>query len=404
MKNTFFIDSMRAQEKWRLEDSINLLPSENMMSPQARALLSSDFGHRYTLPIEAEYAGSYIENGYRGTRITTDVEHKAEEVAREVFGAKYACVQPLSGHIAAIIAIVSTTTRGDGIMAISAENGGYDGYGQSYMPDIFGLKYTPLPFDRSRYNLDTEAAVDLVRKKEPRLVILGASYILFPYDVRAVKDACKDAGATLAYDGSHVLGLIAGGEFQNPLREGVDVLYGSTHKSFFGPQGGIILTNSKEIDSSIRKNLTWRIVDNVHWNRIASFGQTLLEARRFGPAYAKQVIKNSKRLGKELKERGFPIMYEELGFSESHQLHIDLGELKAIYGLSINDFSVRLEKSNLIIDSGGRLGTNEITRLGLKEKHLPELADLFMEAAEGKNVKKKVRALRDQFDMDFRFR
>lgn len=113
MKNTYFLDSMRAQEKWRVEDSINLLPSENMTSPQARALLSSDFVNRYTLPINADYAGEFVENSYRGTRITTDVELKAEEVAREVFKSKFACVQPLSGHIAAMITIVSTTKKND---------------------------------------------------------------------------------------------------------------------------------------------------------------------------------------------------------------------------------------------------------------------------------------------------
>jgi glycine hydroxymethyltransferase len=158
------------------------------------------------------------------------------------------------------------------------------------------------------------------------------------------------------------------------------------------------------MDAAIRKNLTWRIVDNVHWNRVAALGQALLEMNRFGPAYAKQVIKNSKRLGKELFERGFPLMYSDLGFSQSHQLLIDSKEVQAIYGLTINDFSVRLEKSNLIIDSVARLGTAEITRLGMKEKDLPELADIFMQAAKGKNMKREVKKLRDRFDMAYRFR
>jgi glycine/serine hydroxymethyltransferase len=83
---------------------------------------------------------------------------------------------------------------------------------------------------------------------------------------------------------------------------------------------------------------------------------------------------------------------------------MDVKELKAIYGLGINDFSVRMEKSNLIIDSCGRLGTAEITRLGFKEKDLPALADLFIEAAKGKNVKSQVKAMRDRFDMAFRLR
>ncbi|HJX04220.1 MAG TPA: serine hydroxymethyltransferase [Thermoplasmata archaeon] len=395
---------MRAQEKWRLEDSINLLPSENMSSPQVRALLSSDFGHRYTLPVNAEYAGEFLENSYRGTKLTTDVELKAEEVAKEVFKAKHACVQPMGGHIAALIAIVSTTKRGDTLCAIPPENGGYDGYGQAYIPDILGLKSLRLPFDMDAYNLDIEASTKMITSKKPKLVILGASFILFPYDMRPVKEACEDVSATLIYDGSHVLGLIAGGEFQKPLKEGGDILYGSTHKSFFGPQGGLILTNGDAMDSEIRKNLTWRIVDNIHWNRVAALGQALLEMKKFGPAYAKQVVKNAKRLGKDLKDRGVPIMFEDLGFTQSHQLLMDSKEIRAIYGVSVNDFSIRLEKSNLIIDSVSRLGVAEVTRLGMKEKHMADVADLFVAAAQGKKVGRQVKQLRDQFGMDFRFR
>jgi len=403
MRNTYFLDAMRAQERWRVEESINLLPSENMSSPQVRALLSSDFGNRYTLPVNAEYAGEYLENSYRGTRITTEVERKAEEAAREVFGARHACVQPLSGHIAAMIAIVSTTSRGDAMCAIPPENGGYDGYAQPYIPDILGLRSFALPFDVSRYNLDSERASDMIRKRKPRLVIAGASFILFPYDLKPLKEACQSVGATLVYDGSHVLGLIAGGEFQRPLREGADMLYGSTHKSFFGPQGGIILTNSDLLDAAVRKNLTWRLVDNVHWNRVAALGQALLEMRRFGEAYARQVVRNAQRLGRELKERGIPVMFEELGFTKSHQLLMDVKKLRARFGIGINDFSVRLEKSNLMIDSVGRLGASEITRLGVKEKDLPELADIFLEAAEGKQVRKKVKAFRDRFRLQYAF-
>ncbi|MBN1678382.1 MAG: PLP-dependent transferase [Candidatus Thermoplasmatota archaeon] len=404
MKSTYFLDSMRAQEKWRIEECINLMPSENQTSPQARALLSADFVNRYTLTVNAEYAGEYMENSYRGTRITTEIERKAEELAREVYGCKYACVEPLSGHIAAMIAIVSTTSRGDKVLAISEEFGGYDGYAQKYIPDIVGLRAGKLPFEASKWNLDYEAAAAQIRRQKPKVVILGASLILFPYDMPPIKEACDGVGATLLYDGSHVMGLIAGGEFQKPLRQGADILYGSTHKTLPGPQGGIVLTDSKEMDKAIRGNLTWRLMDNAHWNRIASLGQTLLEMRRFGPAYARQVVRNSKRLGKELKERGVPIMFEELGFSESHQLLMDRRALKARYHLTVNDFANRMERSNLIIDAVGRIGTCELTRIGMKEKHLPELADLFAAAAGGKAVKKQVKALRNQFDMDFRYR
>jgi glycine hydroxymethyltransferase len=401
MKKSYFIDQMRAQQRWRLEDSINLLPSENVTSPQVRALLSSDFGHRYTLPVNAKYAGEFLENGYRGTRITTEVEVAAEKLACEVFQSRHACVQPLSGHIAAMIAIASTAKRGDTVCAIPAESGGYDGYGQPYIPDIFGMTACPLPFDTASYTIQTDEAVSMIRKRKPGIVILGASFIPFPYDMKPIREACAKSGSTLLYDGSHVLGLIAGGEFQQPLRDGADVLYGSTHKSFFGPQGGLIATNGRSLDREIRKNLTWRVVDNVHWNRVAALGQALLESQRYGSRYAKQVIRNSKRLGRELSERGFPLLFEGLGFTQSHQLLIDQKEVRNRYKANMNDFSIKLEKSNLIIDSVGRLGTSELTRMGVKEKHIPDLADMFMEAADGANVRKRVKAFRECFDMDF---
>jgi glycine hydroxymethyltransferase len=401
MEPSYYVEQMRAQQKWRLEDSINLLPSENVTSPQVRALLSSDFGHRYTLPVNAEYAGEYLENGYRGTKLTTEVELEAEREACRVFGAEHACVQPLGGHIAAMIAMLSTTKKGDAVFSIPVEHGGYDGYGQDYLPDIFGLRACDLPFDEGSFTVASAQAADKIRKEKPGLVILGASYIPFPYDMGPITDACAESGATLAYDGSHVLGLIAGGEFQRPLEEGADLLYGSTHKTFFGPQGGLIATDDDAIDSSVRKNLTWRVVDNAHWNRVAALGQTLLEMRLFGSEYATQVIANSKRLGRELHERGFPLRFEELGFSKSHQLLIDQGRLRDKYGLSMNDVSVRMETSNLIIDSVSRLGTGEITRLGVKENDLPELADMFMEAADGEDVRKKVKEFRARFGMAF---
>jgi glycine hydroxymethyltransferase len=404
MKSSYFLDRMREQEKWRQEDSINLLPSENSASPQVRALMASDFGNRYTLPLNTGSGKAFVENAYRGTRISTEVEQAAEEAACKVYGAGHACVQPMGGHIAALIVIKSTTARGDSMCSVHVENGGYDGYAQPYIPDIYGLKAWHLPFDPERQNIDTDATAKAIRKRKPTLVILGASYLLFPYDIGPVREACDDSGSTLVYDGSHVMGLIAGGGFQQPLKEGADVLYGSTHKSFFGPQGGLIVTDRDDLDEAVRKNLTWRIVDNAHWNRIAALGQALLEMDRFGKAYAKQVVRNSKRLGKELSERGFPIMFEELGYSESHQLLVDQKRFEKAYDVSINDFSVRMERSNLITDAVGRLGTCEITRLGFKEKDLPELADLFMEAAEGRDVRRRVKAMRGRFDMDYRFR
>ncbi|HDP96387.1 MAG TPA: serine hydroxymethyltransferase, partial [Euryarchaeota archaeon] len=295
------------------------------------------------------------------------------------------------------------TIRGDSLASISADDGGYDGYGDGYLPDILDLRAVHLPFDREHHNLDADRAAEMIRTEKPRLVILGASFILFPYEMGPIKDACEDSGSVLAYDASHVLGLVAGGEFQRPIKEGAEVLYGSTHKTFFGPQGGLIVTDRLDIMESVEKNLTWRFVDNAHWNRIAALGQALLEMKEFGSSYAKQVVANAKALGKALSEKGFPIMFEELGFTESHQLLIDREEVNRKYGCSINDLSVILEKSNIIIDSVGRLGIAEATRLGGVEKEMTEIADMFISAIEGKDMAEKVQEFRSAKKMKFVF-
>jgi len=404
MKDSYFLDRAREQAKWRLQDSINLLPSENVTSPEVRALLSSDFGHRYTLPVNALWAGEYLENSYRGTRMTTEIERSAERVACTVFRAKHACVQPLSGHIAAMITLLSVAKKGSSICSVPVSCGGYDGYAQPYLPDILGFTSWELPFSKKIYNLDAERCAAAIRKKKPNVVVLGASFILFPYEMGPIRDACKDAGSYLIYDGSHVMGLIAGGEFQSPLDEGADILYGSTHKSFFGPQGGLILTRRDDLDLAIRKNLTWRAVDNAHWNRVAALGHTLLEMKRFGKRYARQVVRNAQALGRELSERGFPLRCKELNFTKSHQLLIDAGRIRRKFGLGLNDFSVRMERSNIIIDSVGRLGTAELTRLGADEEDMAEIAELFIDAANGKDVRSAVRRKRRELRVSFRLR
>lgn len=405
IRNNYFMEAMRAEEKWRAKECINLVPSENVTSPQVRALLASDFGHRYNLPLNEEFGGVLYENIYRGAKITDDVEKTAERLAQEVFKAKHACVSPLSGHLAGLITLAACTQRGDTMLTIAPhEHGGYDGYSQEYMPDMLGLTSKGLPFDEESWNLKSDDAADMIRKEKPRLVLLGTSFMTFPYEMAPVAEACREAGAKLAYDGSHPMGLIAGEQFQNPLKEGADILFGSTHKSLFGPQGGLVLTNDDELDAKVRDSTTWKTVDNIHWNRVAALGQALLETRSFGRQYAKQVVANAQRLAKELQGRGFPMLYDTLGHTKCHQMLYDDTYVKAIYGLDVNNLGKRLEKSNIIVDIVGRIGTCEITRLGMKEKDMPALADLITSAAKGEDVKKRVKQARDRMRLAFAFR
>lgn len=395
-------DLVRAHEVWRGRETINLQPSENVMSDQARHLLASDLAQRYTHPgYESPYGD--VGNAYRGTRFTDEVEALADGLAREVFTAAHATLKPLSGHLAGFLLLQSACRRGDLVMIIHAKHGGYDGYMPGYLPEYLGLRVDFLPFDEASWNLDAKAAADAILERRPRLVLVGASHILFPYNLRWLRGACDDVNALTGYDASHVLGLMAGGAFQRPMVEGVDVLCASTHKSFPGPQGGLFLVNRSDVFDRAVKGITWRIEDNSHWHRIAATAQVLLEMKAFGSAYARQVVANTKALARQLDKWGFPVKFAKLGYSESHQIHYDVAAVRERFGLTPHAFADRLEGNNLIVDAVGRIGTNEVTRMGAKEDEMQTLAGLVVRSARGESVREEVAELRSRLRLCFVF-
>lgn len=396
-------DLVAAHEAWRLREAVNLQPSENVMSEQARSLLATDFAHRYTLPESFVPSLAGLKNAYRGTKHTDAMEVLSERLARELFHVPYASLKPLSGHLAGFMLLQASCSPGDRVLVISAAHGGYDGYMPGFLPEYLGLHVDFLPFDEKAWNVDAKAAADKIIATSPKLVLVGASLILFPYNLRWLRGACDDVGAILGYDASHVLGLIAGGEFQKPMSEGVDILSASTHKSFPGPQGGLLLSNRKDLFDRAMQTFLWRIQDNAHWNRIASTAQVLLEMKEFGPAYAKQVVANSKALGKQLDMWGFPVKFAPLGYSENHQLHVDLGLLGRTWGLTAAQFADRLETNNLIVDAVGRIGTAEITRMGATEEDMQVIAGLVVRGARGEDVRSEVAELRSGLGISFVF-
>lgn len=395
------LDLVHAHDDWRTK-TINLLPSENLLSPAILEALGSDLSSRYSLEIHDVVHGEYVENAYRGTRISEEIIHTTEKLACEVFGSKYAVTDALSGHVALMIVLLSCIEKGGLQLTTEIEYGGYDGYTPDFCPEMFGYTADYLPFDPNAWNLE-DTAPDVIREKKPQTIVIGSSYILFPYDLKPLREACDEVGGRLVFDASHILGLIAGGEFQPDAMKYCDAVYGSTHKSFFGPQGGLILTNDEELHTKLRSNLTWRTIDNPHLNRIAGLGIALEEMKRWGKDYATRVVKNSQALGKELFDLGIPIKFPPR-FSESHQLHIDSELLMDRFDLSMNDLGKRLEEHNIIADAVGRLGTAEVTRIGMQEKDMPLLAEFVLRAMkgnEGAELGEEVKRFREQFTIQF---
>ncbi len=223
--------TVKQHQDWRTKECLNLIPSENRGSPQMRAMFLADLGNRYNAP----------DRFYRGTKFADELLSLTEELARKVFGARYADVRSLSGHTADMVVLLSLTQPGDRILSVHPDNGGYPGITHLGLGSLLRLENLYFPYDERAVNIDVKESAALIRSSKPSVVFFGASFIPFPHPAKQLSSV---ADGVCVYDASHVLGLIAGGEFQDPLREGCSLMIGSTHKSLPGPQGGIILSNN----------------------------------------------------------------------------------------------------------------------------------------------------------------
>ncbi len=384
-------------ERWRGRETINLLPSENFASPRVLRYLGTDLARRYTLPLDQTLHGEKVDNGYAGTRYADAIEELASKAAARLLKGTHASVRPLSGHVAAMSVLAPLLPRGARYLAVQPENGGYDGYAPGFLPAVLGHQVLPLPLNGPTHRADPEEVGALLRRERPDALVLGQSFVLFPYPLRAMVEAAHEVGALVLYDASHVLGLVMGGVFQAPLDEGVDVVFGSTHKSFFGPQGGLLATRREDLFHQIDNALIWRVLDNTHLNRIAALAQALLEMERWGAEYAPQVVRNTRALARALDERGLPMVGASEGYTASHQAFFDGEALRARMGIGPAGLARRLENDGLIIDLVGRVGAAEATRLGMREAEMASLGDLIQRSGKGEPVAREVRAMRQRF-------
>ena len=286
-----------------MENSINLIASENITSTSVREAIASDLSHRYAEGI----SGCRL---YEGCKYVDQIEDITVNLSKKIFKAEHANVQPISGVVANMASFFALAKHGDPMMALEVPVGGHISHANVSAAGIRGLKVAPHPFDETKMNIDADAMKKDIIEKKPKIVLLGGSLFLFPHPVEDAREAADEVGAKVIYDGAHVLGLIAGGYFQDPLREGADLLVGSTHKTFPGPQGGIILCKediAKKIDDAVFPG----VVSNHHLHHLAALGIATAEMIEFGSDYAKQIIKNSKALAQELYELGFNVLCED---------------------------------------------------------------------------------------------
>ncbi len=394
----FIVDEVTKHHAW-FDKSIPMIASENLISPMARRLLASDLHDRYA-------EGHPGKRYYQGLIHIDEIERKCGALARALFDCSWADVRPVSGTEANIAAFAATTKPGDTITAVSTADGGHISHAKFGGAGIRGLNIQTYPWDEAQMIPDVDASVKMIREVKPKLAVIGQSMFLFPTPLREIADAAHEVGATVMYDGAHVMGLIAGKRFQDPLREGADFITGSTHKTLPGPQGALILGNFPEEDmdtvGTVARKLDRAVfpgtVSSHHVHHLAAKAVALAEHIRFGESYAAQTVDNAKALAQALHERGIPCLGEKRGFTESHQVVIDV---RAFGGGKWG--AEALETANIITNmnmlpgdtsalnpSGIRLGAQEMTRLGMKQGAMAEVATFMQRVLAKKEDPAKV--------------
>jgi glycine hydroxymethyltransferase len=374
---------VQAHEAWR-ERCINLIASESVLSPAVRAQLGTDLAGRY-----GDYTGrDAAHRRYFGTPYVVEIEQQVADLARKLFGARYCELRPLSGHVAGAGVLIGLCKPGDLVLEVGSDGGGHRMAAKLAESPMIDLDVQFLPFDTTCWNVDVPAALAVIAAQRPRVVILGSSTFLFPHPVREIAAAVHAVDGLLVYDASHVFGLLAAGGFQQPLVEGADVIYGSTHKTLFGPQGGLILSNDEQIMTAVSGAVYPALVTNHHLQRIPALGLALLELETWGAAYAEAVIASARRLARELAGRGLPLAGAIGGYTQSHTLLVGTHPYS-----DAEEAGSRLEQAGIIVTAarlpaalgrtGVRLGTQEITRRGAREEDMPELAALLVDALIG---------------------
>ncbi len=371
--------------------SLPMIASENLISPMAMRFLISDLHNRYA-------EGLPHQRYYQGNIYVDEIEDLTVELAKKLFNVDYADVRPISGTNANQAVIFALLKPGDVITGPPLQGGAHISSAKFGSVGFRGVTKIEYPFNVEEMNIDVDMTAKLIKIVKPKVALFGRSVFLFPAPLKELQDAFQEANTIVWYDGAHVLGLIAGGKFQDPLHEGTDVMTGSTHKTLPGPQRGIILANPKgdeekreKMWKKIQRGVFPGVISNHHLHHMAALAITLAEHMEFGRQYAEQIVRNAKTLAEELYSFGFKVLGEKNGFTESHTILVDVVAQGG--GRKVAE---DLEKANIICNynllpydnpkkarhpSGIRLGVQELTRIGMKESEMKYVAELIKKVA-----------------------
>jgi glycine hydroxymethyltransferase len=339
------------------------------------AFYMNDFMHRYA-------EGKPFARYYNGTKYIDIIEHECSEYFKRKFGCATADVRPISGAVANIAVFSSLPQKTGKVVTNSLPSGGHITHNKmGTMSKLCKKEIFNFPVDSENpFKTDVDKAITLIREVQPDFIVFGKSMFLHPEPVSEVRREFPDQ--TIIYDGAHVFGLIYGGMFQKPFDEGADIITASTHKTFPGPQGGIILVKKempwqRSIDSMIFPG----ILSNHHLHRIPTLLATAIAYDKYHPEYAKKIVSTAQKLSKLLVEKGVKVCgYDGKEYTYTHQVVIDVSNIGG--GAKVSD---TLEKNGIIVNknslpwdtsvvnpSGIRMGVQEAVMKGMSAEEIAE--------------------------------
>jgi len=389
-------------------NGFGMIASENIVSPMVQKIVSSDLHGRYA-------EGLPGKRYYQGCDDFDTIESIGIDLAKKVFNAPFANIQSTSGTVSNIAALKALAKPGDNITAVSTADGGHISHARMGAVGLRDLNLSTYPWDVDRMEPDIDGACQLIRDTQPKIALIGQSVFLFPTPLTEIADAAHEVGAKVMYDGAHVLGLIAGGVFQDPLKEGADVMTGSSHKTFPGPQGGFLISSSE--DEKFQKKLNNAIFPGVcssyHLHHVAGKVVALAEFEEYGQAYAQDTVANAKAFASALAAEGFDVLAESRGYTASHQVLTRHGDLDSGAGAKaaqlledagiITNMNMLPGDTKAMTPSGLRLGVQELTRVGMDQTQMEEVASLYsrvlLKGEDPVSVKKDVKQLKSEFQI-----
>ena len=417
---------------WRQKESINLIPSESTPSMLVKMCEISDPAGRYAEHRTMKGQEVYF---YQGIGFIRDIEREAQQELARFFGCSEVELRPVSGQMANEVVFKAMVRflnrdRPEGmpmrkmrlVMNNALNKGGH--LSSQPMGALFNFvdedpetgkeRVVNFPvLEKNPYRPDLEKLAGLLEQHKPELVVFGKSMFIYQEPIQFVAQLVKEweDRPVIMYDMAHVLGLY--GVFQEPLTEGADVITGSTHKTFFGPQRGVIAGNFpkgsrfRKLWLDIKSRAFPGSTSNHHLGTLLALLMATYEMNQFKKDYQEQVQKNAKAYARALKEKGIPVEGDEKdGFTQTHQVLMRVRE----YGNGM-DIAQKLEENNILTNyqalpddetflepSGIRMGVQEMTRFGMTEKDFDVLSGFVADVILGKrDVKDEVKAFRQNF-------